>query len=488
MEYLAFDLGGSGGKTFLGRYDGHTLHIEETHRFENDPIEVDGALYWDIFKIYQELKTGIRATARSAHGKLESLGIDSFCNDFALVDKRGEMLCPVRAYRDERTIRYENEIYAQMDKQSLYMRTGNQIAPFNTLMQLAAMRACGQGFLLDNAYKLLFVPDLLIRFLTGAFVSEYTVSSVSQMYSFEQHGFDPEILDAFRIRRDLFAPIAESGSVAGQLKPQLADELGTNTFSVVCVCEHDTASAFLGATEPGAVIISSGTWSLVGIENETPVITESAFRNNFANEGGYPGHHRILRNVMGSWLLQQVRAYYRAKGNALSHSEMIESAEAAPAFGWLIDVDDPVFFTPGNMPEKIRSKCREAYGSEPKTIGELTRCVCESLAMKYRWVIDQLEILTGVQHEKINIVGGGCKNKLLCQMAADATNMPVVSGPVEATAAGNFIVQMIAAGEISTIEEGRAVLRQSADLRVHNPENTGVWDAEYKKFKVLYGL
>lgn len=486
MSYIAFDLGGSGGKVYLGSFCNNKIEIKEVHRFENAPVDINGGLYWDIVKIYTELKAGIKKAAAVSDEKIVSLGIDCFSNDFAFVDKKGELLTPVRCYRDERTVKYEKEIYAKMSKERLYELTGNQIAPFNTLMQLAAMIEAGQKFILDNAYKMLFVPDLLINFLTGEFAAEYTVSSVSQMYSFEKDSFDEEILSAYGIRKELFAPISKSGNVVGKIKKEIADELESDEFSVVSVCEHDTGSAFLGAVEKDSVIISSGTWSLVGTEAEKPVINKFGYENNFANEGGYEGHHRILHNVMGSWLLQQIRAYYREKGTELTYPQMCEAARQATPFKYLIDVDDLIFFAPGNMPEKIKTKCREVYGSCPENLGELVRCVSESLAMKYRWVVENLEALVGKKLGCVNVIGGGCQDELLCEFTANACGRRVVAGPSEATSIGNIMVQMIANGDIKDIEEGREILKSSMEFKTYIPTEKEKWEEEYKKFKQMY--
>ena len=295
-RYLAFDLGGSGGKLMLCLFDGEHIALEEVHRFDNEPVAARDCLYWDLWSLYRELNVGVRK-AFERTGGIRSIGLDSFANDHAFIDARGELLTPLRCYRDKRTVRHAQDIYAAISAQRLYEITGNQVAPFNTLMQLASMRLAGQGHILDNAHKLLFTPDLLVNLMTGAEVAEYTISSVSQMFDFTRNDWSDEILDAFQIPRRLFAPIVASGTMVGRTSSSYNYELGIRGLDVVAVCEHDTASAFLSAPSEGErAVISSGTWSLVGTEVPSPIITEEGFRNNIANEGGLPGRHRLLRS------------------------------------------------------------------------------------------------------------------------------------------------------------------------------------------------
>jgi rhamnulokinase len=489
VNVLAFDLGGSGGKVLLGRYDGTNIHLESVHRFENSPILINSSLYWNIINIYQQMNIGIKKAISMTNDTIVSLGIDTFSNDFAFIDRTGELLSPVRCYRDNRTQKYKQETYKKISPETLYSLTGNQNALFNTLMQLSAMRQAGQGHILDNSYKMLFTPDLLINFLTGEFVSEYTISSVSQLYNFKDQNWCDIILDTFQIPKDMLGKLVQPGTIIGPTKEEYNKQLQTKGFQVIAVCEHDTASAFLASVnDRDCAIISSGTWALVGTEIPEPIITEQGLKYNIANEGGYPGRHRLLRNVMGSWLIQEIREYYKENNQEYSYAELEIFATEAKPFAYLIDVDDPMFFSPGNMPEKIRTYCLNHYKQAPQTIGALVRCVYESLAFKYRWTIEKLEHMILKPLASINVVGGGSKSNLMCQFTANACNKPVAAGPSEATALGNILVQLIANKQIADISEGKKIIRASFPTQEFLPEDILIWEKEYVKFKNLLKL
>ncbi len=489
MNCLAFDLGGSGGKLLLGRFDGQRLTLEEVHRFDNNPIPVNGGLYWDLLNIYSQLNLGVRKAAQLAAGPIVSLGLDTFSNDFGFIDRQGELLTPLRCYRDPRTERHKDAIYAKMAPEKLYELTGNQIAPFNTLMQLAAMREAGQGYLLDNAYRLLFTPDLLTQFLTGETVAEYTIASVSQMFDFRTGAWNETILDTFQIPQRLFGTLVQPGTTIGRTREAYGRELGVTGFDVVAACEHDTASAFLAAVSPGdRAIISSGTWSLVGTETPAPIIDPSGYRHNIANEGGLPGRHRLLRNVMGLWIIQQLRSDYRSRGRDYSFAELEAAAAQAQPFAHRIDPDDPLFFSPEEMPAKIRQKCLATDGRAPETMGETVRCAAESLAFKYRWAIEKIEQLTGKPLPVIDIVGGGVKDRLLCQFTAEACNRPVLAGLPDATAVGNILMQLLANREIASVAQGQALIAASFPRTEYLPRQAKLWEDKYAEFKAVFRL
>jgi sugar (pentulose or hexulose) kinase len=479
---LAFDLGGSGGKLLEGRFDGERIGLSEIVKFENRPVQIGGGLYWDMIGIYRSLLEGLQKAC--ALSEIHSLGIDSFSNDFGLIDRNGELLSPVRCYRDDRTVRHAGYIYSRITARRLYEITGNQNARFNTLMQLGAVRGAGQGWLLDHADKCLFVPDLLACFLTGEKTAEYTVASVSQLFSFDRQDFSGELLELLDLRRDLFGPLSMPGTGAGAVTEKLVRERELSRFTVVSICEHDTASAYIASPfdRRDRIIISSGTWSLMGCELDAPLVCEEGFRYNLANEGGYPGYHRFLRNVMGSWIIQEIRADYRAGGRDYSYADMEREAGEAAPFAFFIDVDDDRFFSPGGMPDRIRGACLERYGRAPEEPGPLLRCVYESLAMKYRYTLDLLERVTGRKFPLINIVGGGARDSLLCRFTAAACNCPVAAGPREATALGNLLVQLVAAGELSSVEQGRAMIAASFPPVFYEPRDADRWEAEYRRF------
>jgi sugar (pentulose or hexulose) kinase len=481
---LAFDLGGSGGKLIKGAFDGKRLELSRVCKFENRPLLIRDALYWDITGIYRHLAEGLKKA--SAEYAVLSLGIDSFSNDFGFIDRNGELLSQVRCYRDRRTVKYADYVYSRVSPRRLYELTGNQNAPFNTLMQIGAMQAAGQGWLLERADKLLLAPDLLLYFLTGDIRAEYTIASVSQLFNFFRTDFDEEILGSFNLPRERFGPVVQPGTSAGRV----VIEGEKYPFNAVSVCGHDTASAYCASPFNGkdTLIISSGTWSLLGCEIEKPLICEEGYRWNFANEGGYPGHHRFLRNVMGSWIIQEIRADYLSRGQDISYGEMEKAAEAAVPFAFFIDVDDDLFFHPGDMAEKVKSYCRKHYGKAPEELGSLICCVYESLAMKYRRNLDLLKAITGRTIKRINVLGGGSKDSLMCGFTAGACSLPVLAGPEEATALGSILVQLIAAGELSTLEEGRSVIASSFPPVCYEPQNAAHWEEEYRRYDELFPL
>ena len=470
MNILAFDLGASGGKLFLAKIDGDNVSIENIHRFDNVSYSANGALFWDIINIYKEMNVGIKKAIEMTDDQIDSFAIDSFSNDFGLIDKNGQLLTQVRCYRDERTARHADKIYSKLSKEKLYELSGNQNALFNTYLQLGAMREDGHGFLLDNAYKLLFIPDLLINFLTGKTISEYTISSVSQLYDFKKDDWCQEILDSYDIPRELFGTLTKPGTLLGNTQESYNEMMGTKGFPVSVVCEHDTASAYLSSPlHTDCALVSCGTWSLIGTELDHCVITPEGYAANLANEGGYEGHHRILRNVMGSWFIQESKRYYKEHGKDYSFSELGELAEAAEPFRFLFDPDEPVFYNPGNMPKKIQKYCMEHYGEAPETVGEIIRCIYESLAMKFRWTVEQLEKVSGKELPVINMMGGGSKAEILCQFVANACGRKVVAGPDEATAIGNLAVQMITGKECNDLKDARNCIFHSFEIKQYEP-------------------
>jgi sugar (pentulose or hexulose) kinase len=357
-------------------------------------------------------------------------------------------------------------------------------------MQIGAIQGAEQGWILDHADKLLFVPDLLLFFLTGTVSAEYTIASVSQLFSFSCGDFSRELLNIFGLRRSLFGPVVKPGGNAGTIIGGVGGEKKLESINVISVCEHDTASAYCASpfSEKKRMIISSGTWSLMGCELDAPLITEEGFRWNFANEGGYPEHHRFLRNVMGSWIIQEIRSGYREQGKNYTYTEIEKEAEAAAPFAYFIDVDDDLFFSPGDMAAKIHGYCLKRYTTAPENMGALVRCVYESLSMKYRRNLELLQNITGQQIAFINIIGGGARDRLMCRFTAGACRLPVAAGPEEATALGNILVQLIAAGEIKNLEEGRSMIAASFPPTWYEPENTGPWEEQYHRYREMFPL
>ena len=482
MDYLSFDLGASSGKMFRGVFDGERLELFPVHAFGNRIIPLAGGLYWDFPGIYEGMCEGIRkAMAERPFG---SFGIDSFNNDFSFIGKNGDLLSPLRSYRDPRTSRHQDAIYGKISARALYMHTGNQIAPFNTLMQLAAMREDGQGFLLDHADKLLFLPDLLGYYLTEQRYTEYTIASETQMLDWETCSWIDELLRLFDIPERLFAPLCMPGTVIGQVSPRFLSHNGVPSFRHVAVCEHDTASAFLAAlASKSTAVLSCGTWTVIGAENEFPIINAYGFANNIANEGSLPGHHRISINVMGLWIMQQLRADYAMQGQAFDHEQIQALAGKAVPFAAFIDPDQAAFYQPGDMAAKVADKkLLQKNQALCQTPGALFRCVYESLAFQYRWSLEKLEHFLNRKFQQVSFVGGGSRDAMLCQFTANALNLPVIAGPAEASSAGNILVQMLADHGISHIAQGRDIVRRSFALREYLPQEPGLWQEQYLNY------
>ncbi|NLF28812.1 MAG: rhamnulokinase [Clostridiales bacterium] len=485
MRYLAFDLGASSGKMFLGEFDGSLLSVRPVHGFKNGIVRMGDGLFWDFPGIWTNFLDGLSKACREA--EIRSVGVDGFNNDFSFVDRRGELLMPVRCYRDPRTLKHERAIYARIPPRELYMRTGNQLAPFNTYMQLAAMVENGQQFFFEHAENLLMLPDLLVFLLTGNRVTEYTLAAETQMLDLNTRTWIPEILRSIGFPERLFAPLVMPGTRAGTISPRVSAELGIAPIDCVSVCGHDTASAFLAApADRDSAILSSGTWALVGAEAAAPVISEYGYRHNIANEGGFPGHHRILKNVMGGWILQQLRQDFALDGRAFDYARIEALALAAEPFLCAIDVDDRRLFEPGGMRKKVRDLALEAGERAPEAPGEFFRTAYESLAFKYRGALEKLERLLGTRFRQLNIVGGGSRDTVACQFAANALGRPVLAGPADGTAIGNILVQMIASGEIDSVEQGRQIVRNSETLREYEPRDAAIWDEKYRAFSEKY--
>ena len=484
MNYLAFDLGGSSGRLMLGTFEDGKLSLRTVHRFENGPMEEGGALIWDIDRIVSELYAGIEKAVRETGDNIDGIGFDSFCNDYVLIGTDGERLAPAYCYRDARTLRNEASMYGIMSKEALYMVNGNQNAPFNTLNQLNAAFSEGQGTIIAEAYKALFMSDYFVYLLTGKLQTEYTTASVTQMYDYGKGDWSDEILDRYGIRRDLFAPFAVPGTLAGHTSEEFNRKVGTKGFPVYTVCQHDTASAFLASKGgPDTGIISTGTWCIAGLETEGPVITREGFKINAANEGGFPGaHHRLLKNVMGTWILQEIRRELNGYGIDLSYGDMEDLALKRKDTKGYIDVDDPRLYLPGDMISKVRTNLHAKTGQITMNMGSLVFIVYKSLAFKYRLIFDQLEALTGNKLTHINMIGGGIKSPLMCSLTADITGLPVTAGPEDASCAGNILAQMAASGQIASIEEGRQIISGSFPAKTYGPSQENIYDGEYLKF------
>jgi rhamnulokinase len=478
-KLIVCDIGASSARVFSAGFDGGTLSLDVLHRFSNKPIIVGASLYWDIFALHEGLKRGIAAAGKDA----DSIGIDSFSNDYLLFDATGTMIEPPHTYRDGRTLGMVEEMDKRISRKELYERTGLQFNRMNSLYQWLSL-AKQRPWMLDTAESLLFVPDALTFFLTGERVTEYTLASVSQGYNPLLRGWDLPLLDAVGFPSRLLQRIVQPGETVGKLSTTVCAELSAKPLSVVAVGEHDTASAVAAvpSLEKHFAFISSGTWSIVGTEIDKPLIDARSYRHSLANEGGVGGRIRLLKNVMGLWILQECKRYWQERGCDHSFDEL---GALAAASGWenrLFDPDDEIFYLPGPMPELIGRYFSERGAHAPTEKGDIVRCVLLSLACKYRYVLECLEYSCGYELPVVHVVGGGAQNQLLNQLTANLSGKPVFAGPVEATALGNAMVQLIASGEFRSLDEARDALMRSCEIVAYEPDRQAKWQELYEAF------
>ena len=473
MKVLAFDFGASNGRAIIGDYDGKQLKLEVIHRFPNSPVEKDGGLYWDFEKLFGEVKTALTKC-----GEVASVGVDTWGVDFGLIGKDGKLLRDPRNYRDEYSKPMVAVASERVGKSNLYKKTGIQTMNFNTLFQLLAVNE-NEPELMAKVDKFLFMPDLFNYMLTGDMAAEYTVASTSEMINAKSRDWDSEIIEKAGLKSDIFLPVKMTGETVGELKPEF-NHPGTK---VIAVGSHDTASAVVSVpfeNYESEAYISSGTWSLMGLELDQPVLTEISEKFDVTNEGGVGGKIRYLKNIMGLWIIQQCRHQWKKDGEEVSFDEMAELAEAATPHLAFIDTDDDLFTPPGDMPSRIVDFCTKTGQEVPATKGEIIRVAMESLVFKYRHTLDALEEIAGHRIDTIHIIGGGSQDDLICRFAATASGRTVTAGPVEATAIGNMMVQLMALGEVGSLEEIREVVKNSAVIKTYKPE--GDWSDVYPRF------
>jgi rhamnulokinase len=487
-NFLAFDLGAASGRAIAGRFDGELLSLEEIHRFANGPVRVRDSLHWDVLRLFSELKQGLLRAVHEYDLKLVSLGLDTWGVDFALLDKQGALLGNPYHYRDARTDGMLEEAYRRVPREEIFEQTGIQFLQINTLYQLLSM-AIQDSPLLSTADKLLMTPDLFNYWFTDRKVSERTIASTSQCLNPQTGDWATALAEKMGIPTRIFPEIVQAGRVLGQLRPAIAGETGASGVSVVAPGCHDTACAVAAvpAETDRYAYISSGTWSVMGAEVKEPVITAQSLAYNFTNEGGVCDTIRLLDNLTGLWLIQECRRTWMAQGDALSYQGMTQMAEAAPPFTALVDTGASDFLSPGDMPARIHEFCVRTAQELPEGKGAVVRAVLESLALKYRRTLERLEELLGYPMQAVHIIGGGSQNQLLNQFTADAVGHPVVAGPVEATAIGNIVMQMLALGYVASLEEGRELVRRSFGTRTYMPQNVASWDAAYARYLSLFG-
>jgi rhamnulokinase len=486
INLFAFDAGATSGRSIIGTLTPDKLEMRELTRFPNKIIRVHDKYYWDIFALFEALKDGLKAAA-AQQIKIDAIGVDTWGVDFAYLGEDGAVLGTPRSYRDPYTTGVPEAYFEEMvPRREVYERTGIQIMNFNSLFQLyAAKRESASAF--RHADKILFMPDALSYLLTGKKVCEYTILSTSQFLNPRTKQIEKSLLNVMGVKPSLIAPVVMPGHTIGRLTESVAHECGVGQIPVIAVAGHDTASAVAAvpAENRHFAYLSLGTWALMGIEVNDPIINEDSYALNFTNEGGVDGTVRFLKNITGMWLLEQCRKEWEAAGKTLTYPEIVALSESAEGFGALIDPDDPLFANPESMTGAIVAFCERTGQPAPASEAGFIRCIFDSLAMKYKDVLNSLRKVAPFPIERLHVIGGGSRNKLLNQMTADATGIPVVAGPGEATAIGNIMMQAKGLGCVNSLQEIRDVIRSHVNPEVFYPKNTAPWNEKYRYFLTL---
>lgn len=499
VNLLAFDFGASSGRAILGRFDGERIGLEEVYRFPNEPVWVNEHFYWDMLRLWHEVKTGLRK-ALSLGIEISAIGVDTWGVDYGLLDKKGRLLANPHHYRDQRTVPVMRDLIARYGADYLYQRSGVQFMSFNTIFQLGDDLQ-NQPELMNLTDKILLMPDLFNYLLTGEEAAEFSIASTTGMMNIGTRSWDPDLLQTIGLAAAKLPPVVPSGTRIGSLSHALCAELGCPAIPVVAVAGHDTASAIAAAplAAARAAFLSSGTWSLLGVECEAPTTTAAARQLDFTNEGGLDYAALLFKNINALWFIQECRRIWRQKNPELSFADISQAAQAAGAgaggrsgapahsFASLVNVSEQRFFAPLDMAAEIRQFCGETGQAVPGTMGEIARCVYDSLALEYRSVADKLHQLTGERLTTVHIVGGGSQDEFLSQLTADALKVPVTAGPVEATALGNLMIQAMSIGAISGRSELRSVIQRSFSVREYQPRPNPGWDEAYPRYLKLAG-
>jgi rhamnulokinase len=477
--YLAIDLGADSGRTIVGTLNEGELRLTETQRFSNGPVHLPNGLHWDVLRLWCDIQTGISASA--AEFPLASLALDTWGVDFGLLDKQGALLGNPYHYRDARTDGMLERVLQVIPREEIYARTGIQFMQINTLYQLLAMRL-QKSPQLAAAQTFLTIPDLFNYWLSGKTCCEFTIATTTQCFDPLRRAWALPLLEALEIPTHILPAVCEPGTILSNLRPEVADKTGAGSIPVIAPACHDTGSAVVAvpAENKDFAWLSSGTWSIIGCEADTPALDERALAYNFTNEGGVFGTWRLSKNITGLWLAQECKREWN-----LPYDELTRLAAEASPFLAVIDPNADLFLYPGNMPEKMRKFCAESGQAVPQTKGEILRVALESLALKYRLVLEQLESLTGKHLSPLHIIGGGTKNRLLNQFTADSTRRTVVTGPVEATAIGNILMQAITLGNLADLSAARAVVRRSFSPEIYQPNPSSDWEEAYQKLLAL---
>ena len=468
---IAVDLGASSGRVMDVSFDGKRIQLDEAHRFPNIPVQTPNKLYWDVLRLWHEITVGIDKVKHA-----DAIGVDTWGVDFALLDNTGELLSNPVHYRDPRNDGAMEWVFGRMPRREIFARTGIQFMQLNGLYQLASLIRDGSP-LLDYTDTLLTIADLFNYWLTGSKTCEFTEVTTLQLYNPHTEDWDRDIMNAVGIPTDILTPIVQPGTKIGSYN-------GVDVIAPAC---HDTGSAVVAVptTTKNYAYLSSGTWSLLGLELKNAIITDESYSANVTNEGGYENTYRLLKNIMGLWVVEQCRTTWQGQGKDYSYEQLSDMVQSADTFKSLIEPDDPAFLPPGDMPSRIVDFCKRTDQQIPETDAEIIATAYVSLAFKYRYVLEQLIAVSGQEVDRLHIIGGGSKNTLLNQMTANAIGRPVIAGPSEATAIGNAIVQLISIGELANMAEARTMLNQSMDTVTYEPENSDVWNDNYDRFKVL---
>ncbi len=490
QNYLAFDLGAESGRAILGHFDGNKFTLSEIHRFPNVPVIMpqkhgSSSLRWDILRLWSDVKEGIARITRKQGETITAIGVDTWGVDFGFIDEKGALISAPYAYRDKRTDGILEKAFERLSREQIFEQTGIQFLQLNSLFQLLAM-------VLDDApeFKIakvfLTMPDIINYWLTGDTVNEFTIATTTQCYDPRKRKWAYPVLEAMGIPTHIFGEIVSAGTYLGKVSKQLSEELNVHASVVAPAC-HDTgsAAAAVPSTHDDVAWISSGTWSILGTNVENPIINEQSLSQNFTNEGGVGNTYRFCKNITGLWLVQECRRAWALEGKEYSYAELTEMAALAKPLQCFVDPDSPDFLHPGEMPQKIVNYCKRTNQAIPEDRAAIVRCALESIALKYRYVLEKLEQIVGRSLSPLHIVGGGTKNQLLNQFTADATKKEVVCGPSEATALGNIMMQAVALGNISSIQEGREVIRRSCEVSTYQPKDTSAWDEAYQRFLAL---
>lgn len=483
--FAACDFGAESGRVILGSLDRGKLHMEELHRFDNPQVRAIGHFHWDLLHLFQELKNGLARAASRGHKELSGIGVDTWGVDFGLLDREGKLLGNPVCYRDPRTEGIMEEVFDLVPASEIYQLTGIQFIQFNTLFQLFSIK---DSPALEMGRTMLHMPDLFNYLMTGEKVSEYTIASTSQMLDVSARTWSRDLLERLGIPSSILPDLVHPGTIVGPLLKEIREETGLGEVPVIAPACHDTAAAVAAVPAQGDdwAFLSSGTWSLIGVELEEPCVSRESLDANFTNEGGVDNKIRFLRNNMGMWLLEESRRCWKKEGFEPGYDEIINMAREAGPFRSIIDPDHLSFMKPDSMTRAIADFCRDTGQQPPDSPGAQARCIFESLALKYRFLIEGINRIRGRETRMLHIVGGGSRNRMLNQFTADSLGIPVTAGPVEATAIGNIMMQAISTGLLDSLEEGRRMVRESFPVEIYQPGKTDSWEEVYQEKKGLF--